>query len=203
MSPFLFAVDVDATTIRNMADNPDPAILAERTASIREAVAHMKKHVRSILGRLRPAAHMELGLANAIETLVASWQLRHPDVTFAVSVTERSCGQKLDGVIHGIVREAISNALKHGAPSEITVSVTRNVDDDVRVEVTDDGGGFKPMSLASGFGLVAMRERVTALGGTVDIKNRDNPAGVVVDVLLPIRESYAAFNGSRSAEESR
>ncbi len=203
VSPFLFAVDVDATTIRNMADNPDPAILAERTASIREAVAHMKKHVRSILGRLRPAAHMELGLANAIETLVASWQLRHPDVTFAVSVTERSCGQKLDGVIHGIVREAISNALKHGAPSEITVSVTRNVDDDVRVEVTDDGGGFKPMSLASGFGLVAMRERVTALGGTVDIKNRDNPAGVVVDVLLPIRESYAAFNGSRSAEESR
>ena len=115
VSPFLFAVDVDASSIRQMADAdapapPDPAALATRADAIRDAVAHMKKHVKSILGRLRPAVHLELGLANAIETLVASWQLRNPDVTFNVDVTDRSCGQKLDAIIHDIVREAISNA---------------------------------------------------------------------------------------------
>lgn len=199
VSPFLFAVDVDASSIRQMADGapPDPATLATRADAIRDAVAHMKKHVKSILGRLRPAVHLELGLANAIETLVASWQLRNPDVTFNVDVTDRSCGQKLDGVIHGIVREAISNAFKHGTPAEIDVEVSRNAEDDVRVMVRDDGGGLKPTSLSSGFGLIAMRERVTALGGTVDINNRDDRAGVKVDVRLPIRESYAAFDGSR------
>jgi two-component system sensor histidine kinase UhpB len=198
VSPFLFAVDVDASSIRQMADGdaPDSATLATRADAIRDAVAHMKKHVKSILGRLRPAVHLELGLANAIETLVASWQLRNPDVSFNVDVTDRSCGQKLDGVIHGIVREAISNAFKHGSPTEIDVEVSRNAEDDVRVLVRDDGGGLKPTSLSSGFGLIAMRERVTALGGTVDINNRDDMAGVTVDVRLPIRESYAAFDGS-------
>ncbi len=198
VSPFLFAVDVDASSIRQMADKdaPEPGVLAARADAIREAVAHMKKHVKSILGRLRPAVHLELGLANAIETLVASWQFRNPDVVFNVDVTDRGCGQKLDTVIHGIVREAISNAFKHGKPTEIGVDITRDTDDDVRVVVRDDGGGLKPASLSSGFGLIAMRERVTALGGTLDIKNREDRAGVVVDVRLPIRESYTAFDGS-------
>jgi two-component system sensor histidine kinase UhpB len=204
VSPFLFAVDVDATSIRQMADGqePEPGAIAARADAIREAVAHMKKHVKSILGRLRPAVHLELGLANAIETLVASWQLRNPDVSFNVDVTDRSCGQKLDAVIHGIVREAISNAFKHGTPTEIDVAITRDADDDVSVVVRDDGGGLKPSSLSSGFGLIAMRERVTALGGTVDINNRDDKAGVSVDVRLPIRESYAAFDGSQDPGDS-
>jgi two-component system sensor histidine kinase UhpB len=200
VSPFLFSVDVDASTIRQMADKPQeeiekPALVA-RADAIREAVAHMKKHVKSILSRLRPAVHLELGLANAIETLVASWQLRNPDVTFNVEVTDRSCGQKLDAVIHGIVREAISNAFKHAEPTALDIEVTRNEDDDVRVVVQDDGGGLKATSLNSGFGLIAMRERVTALGGAITIQNREDRAGVKVDVRLPIRESYAAFDGS-------
>lgn len=202
VSPFLFAVDVDASTIRRMADAPEPQVLAARADAIRDAVAHMKKHVKSILGRLRPAVHLELGLANAIETLVASWQLRNPDVTFNVNVTDRGCGQKLDNVIHGIVREAISNAFKHAEPTEIDVEVTRNEDDDVRVVIRDNGGGLKPASLSSGFGLIAMRERVAALGGTIDIMNRKDLAGVEVDVRLPIRESYAAFDGSADPEVS-
>lgn len=204
VSPFLFAVDVDASSIRQMvaASQPEQGALTARVDAIRDAVAHMKKHVKSILGRLRPAVHLELGLANAIETLVASWQLRNPDVTFNVDVTDRSCGQKLDAVIHGIVREAISNAFKHGTPTEIDVGVTRNEDDDVRVVVRDDGGGLKPASLTSGFGLIAMRERVVALGGTVEVSNRDDRAGVLVDVRLPIRESYAAFDGSADPGDS-
>ncbi len=99
--------------------------MAERADAIRDAVAHMNKHVRSILGRLRPTVHLEFGLANAIETLVASWQLRDPNVTFNVNVSYPGGGQKLDAVIHGIVREAISNSFKHARPTRIDVSVTR------------------------------------------------------------------------------
>lgn len=199
VSPFLFSVDVDASTIRQLAEDQASPI-ASRADAIREAVAHMKKHVKSILGRLRPAVHLELGLSNAIETLVASWQLRNPDVSFNVDVTDRGCGQKLDSVIHGIVRESIANAFKHGKPSEIDVEVKRNADEDVVVTIRDDGGGLKPGSLTTGFGLVAMRERVTALGGELSVKNREDRSGVSVEVRLPIRESYAAFETSADSE---
>lgn len=199
VSPFLFSVDVDASTIRQMTDDPESP-LASRADAIREAVAHMKKHVKSILGRLRPAVHLELGLSNAIETLIASWQLRNPDVTFNVDVTDRGCGQKLDTVIHGIVREAVANAFKHGKPTTIDVEVKRNAADDVLVSIRDDGGGLKPGSLTSGFGLIAMRERVAALAGDVEIKNREDRPGVTVSVRLPIRESYAAFDSSAESE---
>lgn len=200
VSPFLFSVEVDASTIRQLAQSSGQNAVAERADAIREAIAHMNKHVRSILGRLRPSVHLEFGLANAIETLVSSWQLRDPNVAFNVDVSYPGGGQNLDGVIHGIVREAISNAFKHARPARIDVAVTREPDGDVRVLVSDDGGGVKPGSPAGGFGLIAMRERVAALGGTVEIKNSESPAGVTVDVRLPIGETYAAFDGSADPE---
>jgi two-component system sensor histidine kinase UhpB len=191
VSPFLFSVDVDASTIRKLAVGQNADQLGERAAAIREAVAHMKKHVSSILGRLRPAVPLELGLADAVESLVASWQLRNPDVTFHVDVAEGSCGQKLNTVVHGIVRESISNALKHGKPTYIDVSVDRVGDDqDILVTVRDDGGGLKPSALTSGFGLVAMKERVASLGGTVTVQNRSDARGVEVTARLPRREPH-------------
>ncbi len=108
--------------------------------------------------------HLELGLKNAIETLVASWQLRNPDVSFKAVIADGDCGSKIDSVIHGIVREAISNALKHGKPEEIDVVLTWTNEDCVTVVVRDDGERLKPASLDSGFGLIAMRERAEALG---------------------------------------
>jgi two-component system, NarL family, sensor histidine kinase UhpB len=199
VSPFLFSVEVDAATIQQMSQSPDRAAVAERADAIRVAVAHMNKHVKSILGRLRPSVHLEFGLANAIETLTTSWKLRDPNVTFNVDVSDLGGAQKVDGVIHGIVREAISNAFKHGRPTRIDVAVTSEPGG-VRVVVSDDGGGLTPGSAAGGFGLIAMRERVAALGGTVEIKNSETPAGVTVDVRLPIGETYAAFDGPERPE---
>ena len=50
----------------------------ERAGSIRDAVAHMQGHIRSILGRLRPLSFGSIGLAEAIENIVAFWRARHP-----------------------------------------------------------------------------------------------------------------------------
>lgn len=203
VSPFLFSVDVDASTIRQIAAGPEVSAVAARADAIRDAVAHMKKHVKSILNRLRPTVHLELGLKNAIETLVASWQLRNPDVSFKAVIADQDCGSKIDSVIHGIVREAISNALKHGKPEEIDVILTWTNEDCVTITVRDDGGGLKPASLDSGFGLIAMRERAQALGGTVTVKNRTDLAGVEVTATIPIRTSLAVMDAARELDVSQ
>lgn len=84
-----------------------------------------------------------------------------------------------------IVREAISNAVRHGGAGVIGVRL--GGPSPLRLDVEDDGIGFDPddlTQLSGHLGLVSMRERAEALGGTFSLNRRD-PAGMHVEVLLP------------------
>ena len=69
-----------------------------------------------------------------------------------------------------ILEEAVSNAVRHSASTEAFVTLER-VDQDVVLRVVDAGCGFDPVAKrqAAGLGLVSMRERVRAVGGTLTI----------------------------------
>lgn len=208
VSPFLFAVDVDAAAIRDRArDLPGEAgaALAARADAIREATAHMKGQVRHLLGRLRPAVAPDLGLAEAIEDLVARARARHPDVAIRAQVTADSVDDETATVLHTIVREALSNALQHGAPKAVEIAVATD-GAAVTVRVADDGGGLAPKGAVRGavggaaksaaavpaaaphlrgFGVLGMRERVETRGGRFAMRERADGRGVIVEVVLP------------------
>ncbi|MEE8331188.1 MAG: GAF domain-containing sensor histidine kinase [Acidimicrobiia bacterium] len=74
-----------------------------------------------------------------------------------------------DNLTH-FVREAVSNAVRHARPSKVTVFAI-NDGDTVTVEVVDDGSGFDPTMQSEGMGLANMRERVSVLGGTCEIRS--------------------------------
>ena len=80
-----------------------------------------------------------------------------------------------------IVREAVSNAIRHGGARVVTVRLTRS--DGLRLAVEDDGIGVAATD-APGFGLVSMRERAQALGGTVTVSARPE-GGTAVEVWVP------------------
>ena len=69
-----------------------------------------------------------------------------------------------------LVREALYNAVRHGAPKNLFVRIhfSRHA---LRVEVEDDGCGFDPAAAADEhhYGLIGMRERVTDLGGELHL----------------------------------
>jgi signal transduction histidine kinase len=83
-----------------------------------------------------------------------------------------------------VVAEALTNAIKHAGAAR--VQVRARVDDDrLRLEVWDDGrGGADP----DGSGLTGIRDRVSALGGTVRIIS-DAGAGTRLEVELPCGSS--------------
>ena len=89
-----------------------------------------------------------------------------------------------------IGKEALSNALKHARPSKVCVELAY-LDEEVRLEVGDDGKGFKA-GLASngrqGFGLCGMRARATDVGGTVTVNSQPG-VGTSVLALMPIPAS--------------
>ena len=82
-----------------------------------------------------------------------------------------------------IVREAVSNAIRHGGADSVTVRLTQS--DGIRLTVEDDGAGLPAgEGNRGGFGLVSMRERAEALGGSAEVMP-GRERGVRVEVRLP------------------
>ena len=86
-----------------------------------------------------------------------------------------------------IGKEALSNALKHARPSKVCVELAY-LDEEVRLEVDDDGKGFEAGIAPSGqqgFGLCGMRARATGVGGTVTVNSQPG-VGTSILALMPI-----------------
>jgi signal transduction histidine kinase len=81
-----------------------------------------------------------------------------------------------------IVREAVTNATRHGGASSISVELQNG--DGLFLRIADDGIGFDPSRANGGFGLTSMRDRARALGGELRIVSRPG-SGTSVEVVLP------------------
>jgi two-component system sensor histidine kinase UhpB len=174
------------------------AQLEPRLEAIRAGIAHVQKHLKIILRRLRPTAALDLGLAQAMAGLIDFWRAREPNVVFDLKVVPETFGASLDEGIYRIAREGLSNALRHGQPGRIDVSIRSAAGNTVEVEIVDDGGGMKVSNGAVGFGISGMQERTARLGGTISVRNRADGKGVVVSVRFPCQESSAVDAGADS-----
>ncbi|MFN0219965.1 MAG: HAMP domain-containing protein [Hyphomicrobium sp.] len=184
VSPLIFCVDVDARAIRQMANvDGDPRIVGHAEA-IQTAVANLKDNVKTILSDLRPSSLHALGLSDAIDDLIAFWATRRPDVTFKVSLHPGSWGGLLDDGLLAIIRESIANALKHGCPKTIEISVTEAAGR-IALRVRNDGGAMLTTKSDSGFGVLGMTERASKLGGVLHVSSVSEGDGVIVTADIP------------------
>jgi signal transduction histidine kinase len=84
--------------------------------------------------------------------------------------------------VYRAAQEGINNAVKHGHPTRVSVSLDYTHDQRIRLIVQDDGIGAA--SYEGGFGLVGIRERVHILNGSVSIVT-DPGAGFKLEVCVP------------------
>ncbi|HZZ32793.1 MAG TPA: histidine kinase, partial [Phenylobacterium sp.] len=167
IGPHLFAVNMDAEMIAQLSDAGRPESIREQVRSIQAAVGHMQRQVRDVLGRLRPARITELGLNAAIQDLVRFWSVRRPEIAFNVVLLadETQLGEAIKETVYRVVQEAANNAVRHGEPKAIWISLEIDEAQVLSVRVVDNGDGRGSSMAGAGLGLVGMRERVTALGG--------------------------------------
>jgi two-component system sensor histidine kinase UhpB len=194
IGPLLFAVSVDLAAFQEHETLRADRNLRARLTATSEAVLRMQQHVRSILGRLRPPTIADLGLRHSVERLIAFWRTRYPAVSFHVDLSEEDFGADVGSRIYRIVQESVSNALRHGQPSRIELSVLWESAATLLVEIRDDGVGLQPKGPQGGLGLTGMRERVTALGGELAVSAGLDGRGVTVRARLPlVPDDFAAF----------
>ncbi|MBV8578002.1 MAG: sensor histidine kinase [Acetobacteraceae bacterium] len=96
--------------------------------------------------------------------------------------------EPIEIAVYYIVSEALTNAAKHGQASNVTVRVEA-ADDRLRLDIRDDGvGGAR---FGRGSGLVGLRDRVEALGGSITLQS-EPAAGTSLEVDLPLTASVGA-----------
>ena len=190
IGPSLFAVNVTAATIQQLAAAGRSGEIAGQARAIQDMVAQVQRCVKAILGRLRPLRAVEPGLRPAIETLVAFWQGRCPAIAFdvAVSADEARLGEAVKEAVYRIVQEGLANAVRHGQPGRIKVAVA-GAPDGLLVEVSDDGAAPRGSPVRPGFGLSGMRERIAALDGTLSVEPRSPDSGWRVVARLPVLDA--------------
>ncbi len=189
VGPYLFAIRVDADALPQLAETRDAAGITERATAIREAVAHIQKHIKAILRQLRPAGVLDFGLQAALDDLIAFWSRRHPDTRFDIAVAIEGIGidRRTEDVAYRIVQESISNAVRHGRPGRIDVTIAPLAPHGLSIVVADDGSGFRSNPSHRGSGIAGMAERVRALHGSFDVTNGPDGRGVRVAARLPVR----------------
>ncbi|WP_234330335.1 sensor histidine kinase [Streptomyces acidiscabies] len=137
-----------------------PAPLAERLTLLRGASTEALSDLRDVLGVLRAPGVEPHGAASQPVALTIHGRPEESPITHRLAV-------------YRIAQEALTNARKHadGAPVTLTVDYRSPA---TRVEVTNPAGRPGPTAAdGSGYGLVGLRERVSALGGRLDA----GPAG--------------------------
>lgn len=185
IGPLLFAMNIDISTLQSENSNISRERIASQLNGMLSTVGAIQSHVRSMLGRLRPAVLLDLGLIHAVENLVAFWSKRRDDVRIDFNIERESFGEKLDAIIYRTIQEALNNSLRHGDPKAIKIRVVSDDPGFVGVEIFDDGIGLISSGGDFGFGLIGMKERIESAGGSLDVSNRAS-GGVAVRAKLPL-----------------
>jgi two-component system sensor histidine kinase UhpB len=175
-----------AQSLANRAGEGLPAIRSGAEAIV-DVAGRMYDAVHDIVRKLRPSVLDHLGLAAALQEAVRSVQARHPelDLRLALEGELEGLGESRSIAVYRMVQECLTNVLRHARARHATVRVTRAAGA-MRVTVEDDGCGMAPEAAGGPqFGLLGLRERAEALGGSLDLAGAPG-WGVTVKLVLPL-----------------
>ena len=173
--------------------NTQPKEAAKALAAIEATSRAALEELRRLLGVLRQADEPQGDLAPVpgladLEGLLAEVAKAGLAVKLQVNGTRPPLPAGVDLSAYRIVQEALTNVVKHAGPAHAQVVVGYR-DQDITVEVTDDGRGavtsVSDGRVGTGHGLIGMRERVQAFGGDLEAGPRPG-GGFRVAARLPL-----------------
>jgi two-component system, NarL family, sensor histidine kinase UhpB len=189
LGQYLNAIKLDAVSIRETG---------ESCCGARDAAGAMIANIDRVYGvvgglirQLRPVAFDDLGLAAALEYCVGEWRSRLPRVSIEMSIETdlESLDETRRLVIYRLVQEALTNIARHSQATQAEIRIasagTPALGPCVDILIADNGCGADMHAPSAGLGLIGMRERVSALGGSIAIES-ERGAGFKIMSSLPV-----------------
>ena len=155
-------------------DHEASPLLRNRLREVAAILDQAEAELRRLSHELRPLILDDLGLVPALQVL-AEGTARRSGVTvrFETSLEGRAPA-KVETALYRIVQEALTNVVRHARAKSVRIQLGRDCNGTLRCTFRDDGVGFDVVSVLSrkdrgGLGLVGIRERLNAVGGTLEL----------------------------------
>jgi PAS domain S-box-containing protein len=185
----LTAIKMDITwVVRHLPKSTDE--VHKRLAGSIELINNGAQSVRKICSGLRPGILDDLGLAATIE-----WQMNEFASRTGIScqVSFPPAELKLDGdhatAVFRIFQECLTNVARHAEARSVRASLSQQ-DENLMLVVVDDGKGFRESEVAGSLGILGMKERAQACGGSVQVSSSPSK-GTKITVQIPLNAASA------------
>ena len=169
-------------------------VLNTNARAIVQAADQLHALTRDLLQQLRPVGLDELGLQACVQALAERWELRHGiECVFLPEGDLQGLGETLDITLYRMLQEGLNNIARHASAQHVLLRLQRQPDS-VQISIEDDGIGLlasdseavrnsasqsagagtgsgtgSSTGSSSGLGLIGMRERIAALGGSLQL----------------------------------
>ena len=187
------AISQDLFSLRMMANGLQALLPVDSTfqlqiTTLEQTTTNIARELHALLLEMRPLQLENQGLAEALEALASIYRTRL-GLTVTTAITPCSLTPQAEHTLLRIAQEALTNAVRHGHATTITLDLHAQPQSIV-FTITDDGQGFELASqgTSQGFGLRLMLERVQEMQGSFEVQTGPG-SGTCISVCLPKEES--------------
>jgi len=156
---------------------------------IREEIIKLSSDVHSLSRQLHPSIIDDLGLVDAMRSECESFSHREGIlVDYTLERIPSDISKEVSLCLYRVMQESLRNIAKHTQAKQVEV-ILQYEDNEILLQVKDQGGGFDPLQLPKkvGLGLASMKERVRLIQGKISLRSEIGQ-GTTVEVRIPVAE---------------
>jgi two-component system, NarL family, sensor histidine kinase UhpB len=173
--------------LRQLARALPPGAQPDLT-EVETLLEQVEQQLRNFSHELRPTVLDDYGLVPALQTLAEKFSKRFGLPVNVDGKLNPRLTKSVEAAMYRVTQEALNNVARHAKASRVSIRLWR-VPGEFHCYIRDDGVGFDPAAVAKGsrnaLGLLGMRERLTVLGGTLQIQSTPQQ-GTELRIFVPV-----------------
>lgn len=175
-----------------------PTELVPRLQRAQSLLSQVEADLRRVSQELRPTILDDLGLVPALHELSRSVSHHNGLVVIVEGPMDERFAPPVEIALYRTVQEVLANVGRQRHSHRVRVKI-EGKENEIRCTIADDGSGLSGRSSASPRepGLISIRERLSALGGTLSIENRPDGHGTLLTASIPLEVSHVTTRFGR------
>ena len=185
VSQQLFAAMMMMSALNEQAIRDDaPEMQKKQLAMVTDIINASQSEMRALLLHLRPVTLEGKSLKQGIEQLLKELETKIK-ISLKWDIEEFTMPSSIEDQLFRVIQELLSNTLRHAKADELEVYLN-HIEHNVLLRVIDDGVGFDVDNQKAGsYGLMNIRQRISAVGGTLKIISFKNQ-GTSIEIKIPL-----------------